>query len=170
MITQSLLFFNSNPRQKPLNFNPFFHSKSLIFWFITSNGAIEDKISALHLGCTFKLTDFTFLEDIKEEIHYLLPYGDNRKIVKLENHSPSIDNIGNIEFNKFELKTQSDVRTMWNTYFRFETKVLLELETTISRSIKDILNISKRSTWILKCSVAFYVELIYVILILFSES
>lgn len=32
---------------------------------------------------TVKLTDFTSLEDIKYEIHYLLPYGDNRNIVKL---------------------------------------------------------------------------------------
>lgn len=54
---------------------------------------------------TFKLTDFISLEDIKDEIHYLLPYEDKRRIVKLEYRSLSIDNRGKIEFNKFELKT-----------------------------------------------------------------
>ncbi|XP_050885549.1 uncharacterized protein LOC127091071 [Lathyrus oleraceus] len=92
----------------------------------------------------FKLIDFTSLEDIKDEIHYLLPYRDNRKIVKLEYRSPSIGNRGNIEFNKFELKTQAGVRAMWNTFFRFEIKVLLELEATISRSGEDILKMLRR--------------------------
>lgn len=70
----------------------------------------------------FKLTDFISLKDIKDEIHYLLPYRDKRRIVKLEYHSPSIDNEGKIEFNKFKLKTQVDVRVMWDTYFRFKIK------------------------------------------------
>lgn len=85
-----------------------------------------------------KLTEFTSLEDIKYEIHQLLPYGDNRRILKLEYRSSSIDNERKIEFNKFEFKTQTDVRAMWNTYFCFKTKVLLELEATISKSAENI--------------------------------
>lgn len=115
---------------------------------------------------TFKLTEFTSLED---EIHHFLPYRDNRRIVKLECRSSSIANGWRIEFNKFELKTQADVRAMWNAYFHFKTKVLLELEAKISRSSKDIANMLKRphGYW---NNIAFYVEMIYAVLILFYES
>ena len=81
------------------------------------------------------------ISKMKSTISYLT---DNRRIVKLEYRTSSIDNGGKIEFNKFELKTQADVRAMWNTYFRFETKVLLELEATISRSVEDIVKMLKR--------------------------
>lgn len=110
-----------------------------IVWYVAnvsfSNGA---------LGRTFKLKDFTSLNDIKDEIHYLLPYRDNRKIKKIEYRSPSFGNREKIEFSKFELKTQADVWAMWNTFFRFETKISFELEARISRSIGDILKMLKR--------------------------
>ena len=64
--------------------------------------------------------------------------------MKFEYHSSSIDNRGKIEFNDFELKTDVDVRAMRNTFFRFETKVPLELKATISRSVEDIMKILKR--------------------------
>lgn len=92
----------------------------------------------------FKLTGVTSLEDIKYKIHHLSPYKDNRRIVKIEYRSLSIDNRGKIEFNKFELKTHAYVRAMWITYFYFEIKVLVELEVMISRSIKDITKMLKR--------------------------
>lgn len=95
------------------------------------------------LGKTFKLADFTTLENIKDEIHHLLPYRDNRKIVKLGYHSLSIDNKGNIDFSKFELKTRASVRTMWDTFFYFKEKVSLELEATLQRSIEDIQKMCK---------------------------
>lgn len=82
----------------------------------------------------------------KTKIHHLLPYRDNRKIVKLKYRSPVIGNERKIDFNKFELKTQAGVRAMWNTYFCFETKVPHELEVTISRSIEDILKMLKRAS------------------------
>ena len=81
--------------------------------------------------------------------------------MKLEYHSPSIDNGEKIEFNKFELKTQANVRDMWNTYFRFETKIPLELEGTLQRSIEDM----QASIGILKCNIVVYVEIIIVIFI-----
>lgn len=64
--------------------------------------------------------------------------------MKLEYRSPSIDNGGKSELKKFELKTQVDVRVMWNTYFRFETKVLLKLEATVQISVEDIMMMCKR--------------------------
>lgn len=72
-----------------------------------------------------------------------MPYGDNPRIVKLEYRSPSIYNRENIEFNNFELKTDADVRALLNTFFRFETKIILELKVTIPRLVDDILNILK---------------------------
>lgn len=95
-------------------------------------------------GHTFKLNEFTSIDDIKDKIHYLIPYRDNRKIKKVEYRSSSIDNGGKIEFSKFELKTQVDVRVAWKKFFYFEIKVPLMLEATISRSIEDILKMLKR--------------------------
>lgn len=109
-----------------------------IHWYV-ANVSFSDST----LGWAFKLTDFTSLEDIKYEIHYLLPYGDKWRIVKLEYHSPLMVNEGKIEFNKFELKTQAGARVVWNTYFRYETKVSLELEATLQRSVEDILKMCK---------------------------
>lgn len=91
----------------------------------------------------FKLTEYISLVDIKDEIHHLLPYGDNRRIVKLGYRSSSIDNRGKIEFNNFEFKKDADVRVVWNTYFHFKTKVSLELQAKISRPFKDILKMLK---------------------------
>lgn len=48
------------------------------------------------------------------EIH-IAPYGHNRKIVKLEYRSPSIENEEKTEFNNFELKTGAGVSAIWNT-------------------------------------------------------
>lgn len=42
-----------------------------------------------------------------------------------------------------ELKTQAGVRAIWNTYFRFETKIPLELEATVSRLVEDIAKMLK---------------------------
>ena len=63
--------------------------------------------------------------------------------MKLEYRSSSIDNRGKIEFINFELKTDADVRAMWNIFFHFETKVSLELEVAISRSVEDIVKMRK---------------------------
>lgn len=95
-------------------------------------------------GWNFKLTEYTSLEVIKYEIHHLVPYGDNRRIVKLENRSPSINNREKIKFINFELKTVADLRAMWNTFFCFEIKVSLELKAKIPRSVEDILKMLKR--------------------------
>lgn len=88
-------------------------------------------------GRNFKLTEYTSLADIKDEIHYFLSYGDNRRIVKLEYRSPSINNEEKIEFNNFEPKI--NVRAMWNIFFYFEIKIPLKLKAKIPRLVKDIL-------------------------------
>ncbi|XP_050916349.1 protein FAR1-RELATED SEQUENCE 6-like [Lathyrus oleraceus] len=59
---------------------------------------------------------------LKYEVNYLLPYRDNKKIVKFKYRSPSIDNEWKIEFNNFELKTGADVRVIWNICFSISNK------------------------------------------------
>lgn len=78
------------------------------------------------------------------EVHNILPYGDNRKIVKFEYRSPAINNECKIEFNNYELKKDADVRAMSNIFFRFETKDSIEVEARISISVEDIVKILKR--------------------------
>lgn len=63
--------------------------------------------------------------------------------MKLDYHLQSINNKGKIEFNNYELKTKANVRAMSNSFFRFETKVMIELEATISRSTEDIVKMLK---------------------------
>ena len=60
----------------------------------------------------FNLNKYTALAYLKYKLRNLLPHEDNRKIVKLNYYSPLIDNEWNIEFIKFEHKTDADVRTM----------------------------------------------------------
>ena len=62
---------------------------------ININGYIANvSFSISKNGRTIKLIDFTSFEDIKDEINYVLPYGDNHNIVKLEHRSLSIGNEG----------------------------------------------------------------------------
>lgn len=87
----------------------------------------------------FKFNDYNIFIDMKYILQNLLTYGDNRKIVKLEYYSPWIENKRKTEFRNFKLKMGAYVRATWNTFFHLETKVPIELDTTISRSVKDII-------------------------------
>lgn len=58
----------------------------------------------------FKFNEYTPLVDLKYILHNLLSYRDNRKIMKVEYRSPSINNEWNIKFINFELKTNADAR------------------------------------------------------------
>ncbi|XP_058732910.1 uncharacterized protein LOC131604491 [Vicia villosa] len=99
-----------------------------IRWYVASVFYYDGKT----FGRTLKLNDYTLLDDIIDEVHYPLPYGDKRKIVKLKYRSLSVDNEGKVVYNNFELKNREDVLTMWRTYFDFEEKIPLKLVATIS--------------------------------------
>lgn len=58
----------------------------------------------------FRLTNGTSLDVLKSKLDYLLHHTENRKVVKIEYYSPSIDNEGNIRFSKFELKIDEDLK------------------------------------------------------------
>lgn len=64
--------------------------------------------------------------------------------MKFEYRWSSINNDDNIEYNNYELKTDANVRTMLNIFFCFETKVLIELDVTISKTVEDIVKMLKR--------------------------
>lgn len=68
---------------------------------------------------------------------------DTINVVKIDYSSPSIDNEGKSRFIKFELKKDEDLKTMWSTYHRYETKGLVEMYAIIARFIDDIINMLK---------------------------
>ena len=92
----------------------------------------------------FKFTVYTPIEDVREILQELVPYGDNRKVVKIEYRSPSIDKDGKLVFINRELKNGADLRAMWNTFDSFEEKVPIELDATLRRSVDDIMMMLQR--------------------------
>lgn len=86
----------------------------------------------------FKFNEYISFPDLKYILHNFLPYSDNKKLVKFEYRSPSIDNKGKIEFINFEQKTGAYLKAMWNTFFCYKMKVPIEVDTMISRSIDSI--------------------------------
>lgn len=60
-------------------------------------------------------------------------------VIKIEYGSPWIDNEGNVKLKNFELKTNEDLRVMWNTFDRYEKKGLIEVDVTVVRSLGDII-------------------------------
>lgn len=92
-------------------------------------------------------------------------YPDNRSVVKLYYHSPSIENEGKIHFNKFELKRNEILTVMWSIFHRYKTKTLIEVDAKIVRSTEDIQKLLKCSTYIndYSCNVSF---LMYVIIMI----
>src|ERR1051325_9692520 len=85
----------------------------------------------------FKITVYTSIEEVRETLQELVPYGDGRKVEKIEYCSPSIDNEGNRHFMSRELKNGNDLRAMWSTYQSFQEKVSIELEATLPRTVDD---------------------------------
>lgn len=91
----------------------------------------------------FKIDEYIPFADLHYEVQNLLPYADNQKYMKLEHCLASINDVCKIEFNNYELKTDANVRVVWKIFLRFETKVLIKVEATISRSIEDIVKMLK---------------------------
>lgn len=76
----------------------------------------------LHLNIGSQSTP---LIDMKFILENLLLYSYNQRVVKLEYRSSSIDNEGKIQLNKFELKTNEDLRVTWSTFHCYKTKGLI---------------------------------------------
>lgn len=107
----------------------------------------------------FRLTNDAPHNVLKSKLNNIMQYIDKRNVVKIEYRSPSIDIEWKIGLNKFELNTNGDFKVTWNTYHWYETKGLIEVFTTIVRSVDDIIHM-------LKCSESF--SIVQVLFILFS--
>lgn len=92
----------------------------------------------------FKFTEYTPLDDLKFILEELLPYDNDQKIMKLEYRLPSYDNEWNIELNNFELKHVVNARAMWNTFFPYENKFLIDMDAKIERYVEDIFRMMER--------------------------
>ncbi|CAI8588830.1 unnamed protein product [Vicia faba] len=101
-----------------------------------------DTLPALHHLAKF--TVYTPIEDVCEILQELIPYSENRKVVKIEYRSPSVDKYEKLVFINRKLKNEDDLQVMWNTFTSFEEKVLIELDTTITRSVNDIIIMLQR--------------------------
>lgn len=64
-------------------------------------------------------------------------------VVKIKYCSPSIDNEDKVRFSKFDLNMDEDLRLMWNTFHRYETKDPIKVNATIASSTNDILKMLK---------------------------
>src|ERR1043165_3712754 len=59
-----------------------------------------------------RLSQNTPYDELITTLHSLLQYPDNRKVVKLEYHSPSLDAEGKVKFTLFQLKNDDDLEVM----------------------------------------------------------
>lgn len=75
---------------------------------------------------------------------------DNRRVIKIKYHLPSIDNEGKIRFGKFEMKSDENLKVMWSTNHRYEIKDLIEMDATIVRSVDDTKTNLRRITFNVK--------------------
>ena len=95
-------------------------------------------------SCEFKITMYTPISEVRETLQELVPYGNSRKVEKIEYRSPSIDNEGNLQLMHRELKNRNNLRAMWSTYRSFQEKVSIELDATLSRIVDDIMRMLQR--------------------------
>lgn len=83
------------------------HTKMNIYWHATFFYFNDAKPSL-----EFKVTKYTSLIDLKSIPENPLQYSNNWRIVKLEYRSLSIDNECKIQFNKFKLKTNENLKML----------------------------------------------------------
>lgn len=70
------------------------------------------------LSLQFWVCEDILLVNVKIKLNTLLRYPENYKVVKLEYHSPLIDNKRKIHFIMLELKIDDDLKVMWSTFYR----------------------------------------------------
>lgn len=103
-----------------------------IIWHVKNIHFIEDTPSR-----EFKIIEYTPIEYLLYSLQELLPYDENCKILKIEYRLSPLSKEGKLEFRNHELKRDTDLRAMWRNFFRLESKVLIELDATVSRSVDD---------------------------------
>lgn len=92
----------------------------------------------------YRVTEDTHFVDLKSKLEKCLHYSNNRRVVQIDCHSPSIDTKGKIKLSNFELKTDAGVSVIWSTFHCYMTKSPIEVDVTITRLTNDILKMLKR--------------------------
>lgn len=93
----------------------------------------------------FRLPDGTAsLATFTSKLNELFPDTVNKKVIKIEFREYSIDTDGRLKYNFVELKTHEDLTVMWRSFLRRLTKVPIDLDAKISRSVNDIIKMLKR--------------------------
>src|SRR3954471_4247779 len=67
----------------------------------------------------FRFSRDTPFAELIPSLNTLLRYPENRKVVKLEYRSPSLNDEGHIKFTPFEIKNDEDLAVLWTTFDRF---------------------------------------------------
>lgn len=80
----------------------------------------------------FKVTKNISPVDLKSKQKNLLHYTDHRRVIKIEYHLSTIDNKGKIKFNKFEQKTDVDVRVVQTTFHHYTMKGPIEMDAILA--------------------------------------
>lgn len=101
------------------NFYKYGHS---FYFFIQTRMNTYIHLAFVYFNGTKSALQFWVSKDIllinlKRKINKLLRCPENRKVVKLEYHSLSIDNKRKICFTMIELKTNDDLKITWNVFY-----------------------------------------------------
>ena len=87
----------------------------------------------------FRFSRDTPFAELIPSLNTLLHYPENRKVVKLEYRSPSLNDEGGIKFTPFEIKNDEDLAVLWTTFDRFSSKGPIELDAKLQRSADDVI-------------------------------
>src|SRR3954469_18898947 len=82
----------------------------------------------------FRFSCDTSFAELITSLNTLLQYLENRKVVKLEYRSPSLNDEGDVDFTPFEVKNNEDLAVLWSTFDRFSSKDPIELDAKLQRS------------------------------------
>lgn len=89
----------------------------------------------------FRVSEDITLIDMKFKLNTRLRNPENQRVIKLEYHSPLIDDERKIWFTKLELKMDEDLKVMKITFYRYSSKGLIEVDALVVRSTEDIVTL-----------------------------
>ncbi|XP_058774717.1 uncharacterized protein LOC131648989 [Vicia villosa] len=95
--------------------------------------------SGYPMSFQFRFSHDTLFAKLISSLNSLLQYPENRKVVKLEYRSPSLDDEGDVQFTPFDVKNDEDLAVIWITFDRFSSKGPIELDAKLQRSGADVI-------------------------------
>ncbi|XP_058726385.1 uncharacterized protein LOC131597728 [Vicia villosa] len=95
--------------------------------------------SGYPISFQFRFSRDTPFAELIPTLNSLLQYPENRKVVKLEYRSPSLDDEGDVQLTPLEVKNDEDLAVLWSTFVRYYSKGLIELNAKLQRSGADVI-------------------------------